>query len=105
MINEQGQDLKLVFLYKGEEQMKELRLRKVHCVGGYEFPCGETFCQASHKILTACHRKGAAVWSVDDGPHPEVDELRKAAGEYFYFTQLGPHKYMIVDMDEFNVEV
>ena len=77
-----------------------------HDVAGYEFPKTLEFCREAVWILEHLQRRHCVYFQVDDGPHPELEQLRAAAEEgYFGFVKLDDHRYLVVETDAFEIEV
>lgn len=75
-------------------------------VAGYEFSEDLKFCREAVWILEHVARNGAAVFTVDDGFHPEVAQLIAASRDgYFYFADIGRGSYAVIDREKFLVEV
>lgn len=67
-------------------------------VAGYEFPASLRFCEETIWILENLARRGCAYCRIDDGIHPEVEELKKAAKEgYFIFQQINNHSFVVFE--------
>jgi len=70
-------------------------------IGGYEWPVGQVFCEAAKRALRKCSKLGAAYLEVDDGPHPELAQLKAVDGEYFTYIEINEHQHVIIDLNRF----
>lgn len=79
----------------------------VKSVAGFEFDEDQEFCEAAVVLLNRLALKGVVYWQIDDGPHPEVDQLRTAANNdgYFEYVRLGSHRHLLFVPDECEAEV
>lgn len=77
-------------------------------VAGYEFEESDRFSRETVWILENVQRKGAVYFSVDDGYHPEIEELKEASkyGYFEVFESDGGRLFAVISTeDKFWLEV
>lgn len=95
-----------VFMKTRQQRRAELAAEGVQEVAGYEFPLELDFCREAEWILENVQRRGCAYFQIDDGPHPEVQQLKLAAQEgYFIFLQIDDHRFVVFEPDVYEINV